>query len=146
MHVSIKTTLLAAMALAAPAVSAQELDAVTFGTNWLAQAEHGGYYQAVADGTYEKYGLDVSIRQGGPQAPNGQLLIAGQLDFYMGGMSTIDSVKEGIPVLAVASIFRKTPRSCWPILRQGSPIWPVWPARARSSWARTRSLRATTPG
>lgn len=110
MHVSIKTTLLAAMALAAPAVSAQELDAVTFGTNWLAQAEHGGYYQAVADGTYEKYGLDVSIRQGGPQAPNGQLLIAGQLDFYMGGMSTIDSVKEGIPVLAVASIFQKDPQ------------------------------------
>ena len=110
MTVSIRTIILAGLALAVPGVSAQELDKVTFGTNWLAQAEHGGYYQAVADGTYAKYGLDVSIRQGGPQAPNGQLLIAGQLDFYMGGMSTIDSVKEGIPVLAVASIFQKDPQ------------------------------------
>jgi NitT/TauT family transport system substrate-binding protein len=85
-------------------------DKVTFGTNWLAQAEHGGYYQAVADGTYAKYNLDVTIRQGGPQAPNGQLLIAGQLDFYMGGMSTIDDVKQGIPGITVASIFQKDPQ------------------------------------
>jgi NitT/TauT family transport system substrate-binding protein len=110
MNASIKTTILAALALGATPAFAQELDKVTFGTNWLAQAEHGGYYQAVADGTYEKYGLDVTIRQGGPQAPNGQLLIAGQIEFYMGGMSTIDSVKEGIPVLAVASIFQKDPQ------------------------------------
>ncbi|MEO5805485.1 MAG: ABC transporter substrate-binding protein [Devosia sp.] len=85
-------------------------DAVSFGTNWLAQAEHGGYYQAVADGTYKKYGLDVTIRQGGPQAPNGQLLIAGQIDFYMGGMATIDDVKQGIPGITVASIFQKDPQ------------------------------------
>lgn len=110
MQASIKTLVLAAAALAASQVSAQALDKVTFGTNWLAQAEHGGYYQAVADGTYEKYGLDVTIRQGGPQAPNGQLLVAGQIEFYMGGMSTIDSVKQGIPVLAVASIFQKDPQ------------------------------------
>lgn len=84
MHISIKTSLLAALALVVSAVSAAELDKVTFDTNWLAQAEHGGYYQAVVDGTYEKYGLDVTIRQGGPQAPNRQLLIAGQLDFLYG--------------------------------------------------------------
>lgn len=110
MHTTFKSILLAATILSTAQVSAQELDKVTFGTNWLAQAEHGGYYQAVADGTYEKYGLDVTIRQGGPQAPNGQLLVAGQIEFYMGGMSTIDSVKEGIPVLAVASIFQKDPQ------------------------------------
>ena len=61
------------------------LDKVTFGTNWLAEAEHGGYYQAVVDGTYAKYGLDVTILQGGPQANNGLLLAAGKIDFYMGG-------------------------------------------------------------
>jgi len=44
----------------------QALDKVTFGTNWVAEAEHGGFYQALADGTYRKYGLDVTIRQGGP--------------------------------------------------------------------------------
>src|ERR1019366_6734612 len=60
---------------AAPAFAA-DLDKVSFGTNWLAEAEHGGFYQAVADGTYKKYGLDVTIVQGGPQAANQQLLIA----------------------------------------------------------------------
>nr|WP_244640267.1 ABC transporter substrate-binding protein [Devosia pacifica] len=89
---------------------AQELDQVTFATNWLAQAEHGGYYQAVADGTYEEYGLDVTIRPGGPQSPGRQLLIAGQVEFYMGGMSTIDAVDEGIPVVTVAAIFQKDPQ------------------------------------
>ena len=72
----------AALALAGPALA---LDKVTFGTNWKAQAEHGGYYQAVADGTYAKYGLDVTIRQGGPQVNHSQLLAAGKIDFNMGG-------------------------------------------------------------
>ena len=69
----------------AAASSAAAADKVTFGTNWLAEAEHGGYYQAVADGTYAKYGLDVTILPGGPQANNGLLLVAGKIDFYMGG-------------------------------------------------------------
>ena len=85
-------------------------DKVTFGTNWLAQAEHGGFYQALADGTYAKYGLEVTIRQGGPQVPNGQLLTAGQIDFYMGGMSTIDAARQGIPNVTVAGLFQKSPQ------------------------------------
>ena len=64
----------AALALAGPALA---LDEITFGTNWVAEAEHGGFYQAVADGTYEKYGLDVEIRQGGPQVNNRPLLPGG---------------------------------------------------------------------
>jgi NitT/TauT family transport system substrate-binding protein len=84
---------------------------VTFGTNWLAQAEHGGYYQAVADGTYEEYGLNVTIRQGGPQGANRALLTGGQIDFYMGGnTSAIDAVKEGIPTITLAAIFQKDPQ------------------------------------
>lgn len=86
-------------------------DKVSFGTNWLAQAEHGGYYQAVADGTYAKYNLDVTIRQGGPQGANRSLLIGGQINFYMGGPTTaIDAVKEGIPTITIASIFQKDPQ------------------------------------
>ena len=65
-----------AIALAGQALA---LDEVVFGTNWLAQAEHGGFYQAVADGTYEKYGLKVDDRQGGPQAANRALLLAGKI-------------------------------------------------------------------
>ncbi|WP_181704673.1 ABC transporter substrate-binding protein [Chthonobacter rhizosphaerae] len=88
------------------------LDEVTFGTNWLAQAEHGGFYQAVADGTYEKHGLKVTIRQGGPQAANRSLLIAGQIQFYMGGnmLEGLDAVKQGIPTVTVAATFQKDPQ------------------------------------
>ncbi|MBD8065130.1 ABC transporter substrate-binding protein [Devosia sp. PTR5] len=106
-------TILAASAVlfaAGLAGAAQAQDKVTFGTNWVAQAEHGGFYQAVADGTYAKYGLDVTIRQGGPQAPNGQLLTAGQIEFYMGGMSTIDAARQGLPNVTVAAMFQKSPQ------------------------------------
>lgn len=101
---------LVALAAAAPAF-ADDLTKVSFGTNWLAEAEHGGFYQAVADGTYKKYGLDVTIVQGGPQAANQQLLIAGKIDFYMGGtLGAFDRVKEGIPVIDVAAMFQKDPQ------------------------------------
>ncbi|MGO1079732.1 ABC transporter substrate-binding protein [Inquilinus sp. CA228] len=95
--------------MAAGAASAA--DKVSFGTNWLAQAEHGGYYQAVADGTYAKFGLDVTIAMGGPQAANRARLVAGQIDFFMGGtLDAFDSVKEGVPVINIAAIFQKDPQ------------------------------------
>ncbi len=88
------------------------LDKVTFGTNWLADAEHGGYYQALVDGTYAKYGLDVTILQGGPQSNGGMLLVAGKIEFYMGGDMIGDflSVEQGIPTVAVAADFQKNPQ------------------------------------
>jgi NitT/TauT family transport system substrate-binding protein len=93
------------------AAQAQAADKVTYGTNWLAQAEHGGFYQAVADGTYAKYGLDVTIAQGGPNAANSALLIAGKIDFYMGGpMGELSAVEQGIPIVDVAAIFQKDPQ------------------------------------
>jgi len=87
-------------------------DKVSFGTNWLAEAEHGGYYQAVVDGTYAKYGLDVTIVQGGPQANNEMLLAAGRLDFYMGGnlLLAFDAVTRGVPIVVVAGDFQKDPQ------------------------------------
>lgn len=106
MTLAMTATLFTAVALG----SATGQDKVTFGTNWVAQAEHGGFYQAVADGTYAEYGLDVTIRQGGPQAPNGQLLTAGQIEFYMGGMSTIDAARQGLPNVTVAAMFQKSPQ------------------------------------
>jgi len=102
--------LIAAATLALLAVPATAQDEVTFGTDWLAQAEHGGYYQALADGTYEKYGLKVTIRQGGPQNANRALLTGGQVQFYMGGMiQSLDAAQEGIPTYTIASIFQKSP-------------------------------------
>ena len=94
---------------ASPAAAA---DKVSFGTNWLAEAEHGGYYQAVADGTYAKYGLDVTIVQGGPQANNEMLLAAGRLDFYMGGnfLLAFDAVARDVPIVVVAADFQKDPQ------------------------------------
>ena len=87
--------------------------AVTFATNWKAQAAHGGFYQAVADGTYKKYGLDVTIRQGGPQVNNRPLLPARRIDFLMTGnlLHSFDNVKNGIPVVVVAAMFQKDPQA-----------------------------------
>src|ERR1700685_660506 len=94
-----------AVGLCLSASSAFAADKVSFGTNWLAEAEHGGYYQAVADGTYAKYGLDVEIVQGGPQAANGILLVSGKLDFYMGSslIEAFDALKQNAPMVVVAS-------------------------------------------
>ena len=85
-------------------------DKVTFGTNWKAQAEHGGFYQAVAAGIYKKYGLDVTIRMGGPQVNVYQLLLAGQADFAMGyDIATLNAVEQGLPLVTVAATFQADP-------------------------------------
>jgi NitT/TauT family transport system substrate-binding protein len=103
--------LAASAALAAFAGPALALDKVSYGTNWLAEAEHGGFYQAVADGTYKKYGLDVTIVQGGPQAANQALLLGGKIQFYMGGMlNAYNAIDQGVPVEEVAAIFQKDPQ------------------------------------
>jgi NitT/TauT family transport system substrate-binding protein len=96
---------------AAPAAAVAQNVAVSYGTNWVAQAEHGGFYQAVADGTYAACGLDVTIVPGGPQVNNAAQLLAGRIDFYMGG--TLDSffgVQEGLPLVNVAAMFQKEPQ------------------------------------
>lgn len=87
-------------------------DKVSFGTNWVAEAEHGGFFQAVADGTYKNYGLDVTIVPGGPNVNNRILLIAGKLDFFMSGntLQSFDAVTNKVPVVAVAAMFQKDPQ------------------------------------
>lgn len=94
-------------------VSAQTtLDKVSFGTNWVPEPEQGGFFQAVADGTYKQYGLDVTIVPGGPNQNNRILLIAGKLDFAMSGNSleSLDAVTNKIPVVTVAAMFQKDPQ------------------------------------
>ena len=88
------------------------LSKVTFGTNWVADPEAGGYYQALVDGTFEKYGLDVTILQGGPTSNGGMLLIAGKIEFFMGGDMIGDflAVQNNIPTIAVAAHFQKNPQ------------------------------------
>jgi len=91
---------------------AQNLDKVRFGTNWVAEAEHGGFYQALADGTYRKYGLDVTIIPGGPNVNNRILLPVGKIDFFMSANSlqAFDAVEHNIPTVAVAASFQKDPQ------------------------------------
>ena len=88
-------------------------DKVRFATNWKAQAAHGGFYQAIADGTYKQYGLDVTLLQGGPQVNNRPLLPAGRIDFLMTGnlLHSFDNVKNGVPTIVVASMFQKDPQA-----------------------------------
>jgi NitT/TauT family transport system substrate-binding protein len=101
-----------ALTVAPFAACAQALDKVSFGTNWVAEAEHGGFFQAVADGTYKAYGLDVTIVPGGPNVNNRALLLAGKLDFFMSANSlqSFDAVANNIPVVAIAAMFQKDPQ------------------------------------
>jgi NitT/TauT family transport system substrate-binding protein len=103
--------LLIGMLAQSPAL-AQTLDKVRFGTNWVAEAEHGGFYQALADGTYRKYGLDVTIVPGGPNVNNRILLPVGKLDFFMSANSlqSFDAVAHDIPTVTVAASFQKDPQ------------------------------------
>jgi len=107
-----KIALAAALTALPAAAMAQDLTPVTFGTNWLAQAEHGGFYQSVADGTYAECGLDVTIVSGGPQVNNRALLLADRIQYHMGGdmLQAFNAVAEDIPVVAVAAIFQKHPQ------------------------------------
>ena len=91
--------------------AARANDKVTFGLDWKAEAEYGGYYQAVATGIYAKHGLDVTIQQGGPQVNHTQLLLAGRLDFNISSNAflALNFVKENIPFRAVAGMFQKDP-------------------------------------
>jgi NitT/TauT family transport system substrate-binding protein len=101
---------LSLLLLLCAAGAAQALDKVTYLTNWFAEAEHGGYYQAVAEGIYEKYGLDVHIGMGGPQVNVYQLLLAEKADFVMGyDNATISAVEQGLPVVTVAANFQSEP-------------------------------------
>jgi len=97
-------------ALTVAAAHAQNTERIVFATDWLAQAEHGGFYQALAEGTYRKYGLDVTLRMGGPQVNGLQLLAARQLDIVMAdALQVLSAVEQRVPVVAIAATFQKNP-------------------------------------
>jgi NitT/TauT family transport system substrate-binding protein len=102
---------LTVLAVMGAATAARADDKVSIIMSWVAEAEHGGFYQALATGIYAKHGLDVTIRQGGPQLNTAQMLAAGAIDFRIGGGSggTINFVQNDVPAKAVAAIFQKEP-------------------------------------
>ncbi len=104
-----KRLLLALLLLSGPALGQTKL---TLGTDWLAEAEHGGFYQAVARGFYARRGLDVTIRAGGPQSNPEQAIALGLVDVQMtsGSFGVLNLVKQNIPVVAVAALFQKDPQ------------------------------------
>ena len=118
------------------AAQAQKLDKVRFGTNWVAEAEHGGFYQALADGTYKKYGLDVTIVPGGPNVNNRILLPVGKIDFFMSANSlqSFDAVAHNIPTVVVAASFQKDPQ-----------VLIAHPGTARQARPTSRSSRCSSP-
>jgi NitT/TauT family transport system substrate-binding protein len=90
---------------------AQTLDKFIYQTGWRAQAEHGGFYQALGAGIYKAHGLDVEVRQGGPQLDANTLLLAGRVDFIESNtFGTINYARENLPGLAVAAFFQKDMR------------------------------------
>lgn len=131
------------MLLAAGMASALANDKVAFGLNWKAEAEYGGYYQALATGIYARYGLDVTIEQGGPQINHMTLLMAGRIQFNLSGGQAIEFVQQKLPFVAVAALFQKDPsvliahpgmgNDSFPALK-GKPIEIA--ADVRSGWWR----------
>jgi NitT/TauT family transport system substrate-binding protein len=112
-RIAVIVVLAAAGMLCAQAAQAQQpLDKVSFGTNWVAEGEHGGHYQALVDGTYRRYGLDVTIVPGGPNVNNRILLPVGKIDFFMSAntLQSFDAVEQNVPTLAVAAMFQKDPQ------------------------------------
>jgi NitT/TauT family transport system substrate-binding protein len=102
-----RACLTASLLAAALAPAAHAQDKVTVTTTWFAQAEHGGVYQAVANGTYKKYGLDVTVKTGGPQVNGMQLLLAGQSDFIMNyDFAVLSGVEKGFPIVTIAAPFQ----------------------------------------
>ncbi|MEO7547898.1 MAG: ABC transporter substrate-binding protein, partial [Ramlibacter sp.] len=102
---------IASIAFATAALAAHAQDKVTFLTSWYAQAEHGGYYQAIATGIYKKYGLDVTVKMGGPQVNAIQIIAAGQADFIMGkDFQTLSAIENGVPLTTVAAVFQMEPQ------------------------------------
>ena len=121
------TTLLAAAFLGCAAPAAHAQDRITFGTDWLAEAEYGGYYQALATGIYRSHGLDVTIRQGGPSVNQTQLLLAGRLDVNIASNSfvALNFVTERIPFRVVAAMFQKDPSVLIAHPGQGNDNFPA---------------------
>ena len=123
-------------------------DQITFGIDWRAEAEYGGYYQAVAKGIYAKHGLAVTIREGGPQVNQMQLLMAGRLDFNLGGGRAIEFVQNHLPYVAIAAIFQKDPAVLIAHPGQGNDSFPALKGKpievasdARQSWFRFLAAR-----
>jgi NitT/TauT family transport system substrate-binding protein len=112
MKIRFARTLFATAVGLALAAGAQAQEKFSYTTNWYAQAEHGGFYQAVATGIYKKYGLDVTIKMGGPQVNIYQLLGAGQTDCVMGSSDLQVMIVRagGLPVTTVATTFQKDPQ------------------------------------
>lgn len=101
------------LALALAAASAAQADEkFVYMTNWYAQAEHGGFYQALATGLYKKAGLDVTIKMGGPQVNAVQIAAAGQADCVMGSsdLQMMQVRAGGVPITTVAAFFQKDPQ------------------------------------
>jgi NitT/TauT family transport system substrate-binding protein len=133
----------ALLALLLAAAPARAEDAISFGLDWVAEAEYGGYYQAVATGLYAKRGLKVTIRQGGPQVNQMQLTMAGRLDFNLGGGRAIEFAQQNLPFVAIAAIFQKDPSVLLAHPGQGNDSFPqlkgkpiLIGADTRASWWR----------
>ena len=132
MRLAVLAALAAWVGLAEPALA---LDKVKFATNWLADPEEGGFFQAAADGTYTQFGLDVTIIPGGPQTNGALMLLFGRIEFYMGGdmIGDLLSAEAKLPLVAVAAEFQKSPQIFMSHPGQGLDKWEDLP-RAKPAY------------
>ena len=95
---------------AAHVAAAQAPERLVLSTDWFAEAEHGGFYQAIAEGIYRRHGLDVVVQMGGPQVNGLQLAAAGRIDIAMGdALQVLAASEQHVPLVAIAATFQKNP-------------------------------------
>src|SRR5258706_8624196 len=111
-EIKVKRFLVALIAAWTSVATAQASTHISFVTDWKAQAEHGGFYEAIAEGLYARAGLDVRILEGGPSVNVPQILAGGAADFGIGsnGFVPLNLVREGVKIKAVMAVFQKDPQ------------------------------------
>lgn len=94
---------------------------VVLQTDWFPQAEHGGFYQALAKGFYREAGLDVEILSGGPGVAIKLAVAKGQADFGMNRSDDIImAVSQGMPLLIVGAVLQHDPEAL--LVHESSPV------------------------
>jgi NitT/TauT family transport system substrate-binding protein len=87
-----------------------QLFKVTLQLDWVAEPEHGGFYQALAKGYFKEAGLDVTILEGGQNAFVMQKLATGKVDIGQAdSTNTLIAIAQGLPVIQIGAVFQNDP-------------------------------------
>ena len=88
---------------------AAALDQVSMQLKWKHQFQFAGYYAALEQGFYRDAGLDVSIREGGPDIDVTEAVATGKADFGVCSANVLRDWTAGRRLVVLAVIFQHSP-------------------------------------